>query len=82
MTTVNEILRTYGAAFRENHPFLSDHEKKVMRAIETCRTSVQGGRVEVCSQCGHPDDLQLLPKQALSPVSIYEKRGMDIEKEE
>jgi len=32
---------------------MSDHEKKVMRAIESCRTSDLGGRVEVCSQCGH-----------------------------
>ena len=53
MTTVNEIFRAYGAAFRENHPFLSEHEKKVMRAIESCRTADLGGRVEVCSQCGH-----------------------------
>ena len=53
MTTVNEIFRAYGAAFREDHPFLSEHEKKVMRAIESCRTSDLGGRVEVCSQCGH-----------------------------
>lgn len=53
MTTVNEIFRAYGEDFRKNHPFLSEHEKKVMRAIELCRTSEMGGRVEVCNQCGH-----------------------------
>ena len=53
MTTVNEIFRAYGEDYRVNHPFLTEHEKKVMRAIEACRTSDLGGRVEVCSQCGH-----------------------------
>lgn len=51
--TVNDIFRTFGDSYREKHPFLSVHEKKIMRAIELCRTENLGGRIEVCGQCGH-----------------------------
>ena len=44
------ILRQYGEAYREtHHPPLQ--QRRVMRAIEVCRTSVLGGHVEKCSQC-------------------------------
>ena len=35
------------------NPNLSLLEKKVMRAIEICRTEVLGGRIEECDHCGH-----------------------------
>jgi len=53
INTVNGIFRKYGDQYRAEHPFLSVHEKKVMRAIETCRTEDLGGRIEVCDKCGH-----------------------------
>jgi len=46
------IFRQHGAAYREAHP-LSLQQRRVMRAIETCRTAALGGHVEECSQCRH-----------------------------
>jgi Putative transposase/Transposase zinc-binding domain len=44
------IFRQYGEAYRKIHnPPLQ--QRRVMRAIEVCRTSVLGGHVEKCSQC-------------------------------
>ncbi len=51
--TVNDIFRAYGEEYREQNPFLTVHEKKVMRAIEICRTETLGGRIEVCDSCGN-----------------------------
>ncbi|WP_425473399.1 transposase zinc-binding domain-containing protein [Thiospirochaeta perfilievii] len=53
MKTVNDILRKYGNDYRKENPFLTIHEKKVMRAIEICRTEELGGRIETCDKCGH-----------------------------
>ena len=49
--TVGDIFRAYGEAYRKSHA-LSAPQRKAMRAIETCRTPVLGGRVDVCEQCG------------------------------
>ena len=44
------IFRQYGNAYREAHA-LPLQQKRVMRAIEVCRTAALGGHVEKCSQC-------------------------------
>jgi len=49
--TVGDIFRTHGEAYRKSHA-LNSQQRKAMRAIETCRTPVLGGRVDVCEQCG------------------------------
>jgi len=51
---VADIFRRYGEAFRQalGHA-LSRAQRRVMSAIETCRTAVLGGHVEECDQCGH-----------------------------
>lgn len=51
---VADIFRRYGAAFRQalGH-VLSRAQRRVMSAIETCRTAVLGGHVEACDHCGH-----------------------------
>lgn len=49
---VGDIFRTHGEAYRRSHA-LSDQQRKVMHAIEVCRTPVLGGRMEVCDRCGH-----------------------------
>ena len=49
--TVGDIFRAYGEAYRKSHA-LSAPQRKAMRAIETCRTPVLGGRVDVCERCG------------------------------
>ena len=47
---VADIFRDYGAAYRQHHP-LSDQQRRVMHAIEVCRTSALGGHLYVCDQC-------------------------------
>ncbi len=50
---VAEIFRRHGAAFRQQHRLrLGRVERRVMAAIETCRTSALGGHVEQCGDCG------------------------------
>ena len=49
--TVGDIARTHGEAFKKQHA-LSEAQRKVLRAISACRTSVLGGRVDVCQKCG------------------------------
>ena len=47
-----DIFRQYGPAYRQTHP-LPLHPRRVMRAIETCRTPELGGVVEFCDHCQH-----------------------------
>jgi hypothetical protein len=51
---VADIFRRYGDVYRQeaNVP-LSTAQRRVMTAIETCRTAVLGGHVEQCDACGH-----------------------------
>lgn len=49
---VADIFRQHGAAFRATHS-LSPEQRRVMRAIEQCRTSVLGGHVDQCDACGY-----------------------------
>ena len=48
------MFRRYGEAYRQKFgAFLSAAQRRVMRAIEWCRTAALGGHVEVCDRCGH-----------------------------
>jgi hypothetical protein len=49
---VADIFRQHGYDFRLTHP-LSPEQRRVMRAIERCRTAALGGHVEQCDSCGH-----------------------------
>ncbi len=49
---VADIFRRYGDAYRLANP-LSYGQRRVMRAIEQCRTAALGGHVEACDSCGH-----------------------------
>src|SRR3954465_3846027 len=50
---VADIFRRHGEAYREAHAgHLSRTERRVMGAIEACRTAVLGGHVERCTACG------------------------------
>jgi Zn-finger nucleic acid-binding protein len=50
---VADIFRLHGKEFRQKH---ADHlgrtERRVMAAIETCRTAALGGHAERCADCG------------------------------
>lgn len=48
---VADVLRLYGDAYLHSHPQPPLH-LKIMRAISACRTSVLGGHVERCGDCG------------------------------
>jgi hypothetical protein len=49
---VAQVLRAYGEVYRAEHgASLSGAQRRVMHAIETCRTAVLGGHVEQCDSC-------------------------------
>jgi hypothetical protein len=51
---VADIFRRYGEAWRvENAARLSSSQRRVMTAIELCRTAALGGHVERCDDCSH-----------------------------
>lgn len=51
---VADVFRRYGEVYREKRGArLSMAERRVMTAIEVCRTAALGGHVEQCDQCGH-----------------------------
>jgi hypothetical protein len=50
---VADVLRRHGAAFlNRNDAHLGRVERRVMAAIEACRTPALGGHVEQCDDCG------------------------------
>ena len=50
---VADIFRRHGEAFRRSHgAHLGRIERRVMAAIEVCRTPALGGHVEQCGDCG------------------------------
>ena len=51
---VADIFRQVGPAYRAEHAgALSLGQRRVMSAIEQCRTAALGGHVEQCDSCGH-----------------------------
>jgi hypothetical protein len=51
---VADMFRRYGAIYRDVHAgHLSLDQRKVMGAIEACRSPALGGHVEQCGDCGH-----------------------------
>ena len=51
---VADVFRQHGDAYRaQAGGSLSTAERRVMTAIEACRTAALGGHVEQCDRCGH-----------------------------
>ena len=51
---VADVFRRYGAAYRQQHAgSLSRGQRRVMSAIELCRTAALGGHLEECDCCRH-----------------------------
>jgi hypothetical protein len=50
---VAEIFRRHGDRYRLEAPSLSLAQRRVMTAIEQCRTAALGGHVEQCDRCQH-----------------------------
>ena len=50
---VADVFRRYGEAYRRQHgASMSPAQRRVMSAIEVCRTAALGGHLERCDQCG------------------------------
>jgi len=50
---VADIFRRYGQAYRDKHSAsMSTAQRRVMTAIEICRTAALGGQIEQCDECG------------------------------
>jgi hypothetical protein len=53
---VAEIFRRHGEAYREaNAGHIDRCQRRVMAAIEACRTAALGGHVRQCKACGHKE---------------------------
>jgi len=51
---VADVFRRYGEAYRRDHmTSLSSAQRRVMTAIEVCRTAALGGHLEQCDRCDH-----------------------------
>ena len=51
---VADLFRCYGIDYRQKHgASMSMAQRRVMTAIEVCRTAVLGGHLEQCDHCGH-----------------------------
>ena len=51
---VADIFRCHGPAYRRAHDgHIGRVERRVMSAIELCRTAALGGHVEACEDCAH-----------------------------
>ena len=51
---VADVFRRYGQAYRQRHgASLSTTQRRVLTAIEVCRTAALGGHLEQCDRCGH-----------------------------
>src|SRR6202521_4805569 len=51
---VADVFRRYGETYRQQHgASMSTGQRRVMNAIEVCRTAALGGHLERCDQCGH-----------------------------
>src|ERR1700756_2426210 len=51
---VADVFRHYGETYRQEHgASMSVAQRRVMTAIEVCRTAVLGGHLEQCDHCGH-----------------------------
>jgi len=83
---VADVVRTHGDEFRQAHAkSLSTGQKRVLRAIEQCRTAALGGHLERCDQCGHERNAynscanRHCPKcQSLARAEWLEKRQAEL----
>jgi predicted Zn-ribbon and HTH transcriptional regulator len=83
---VADIVRAHGDEFRRAHAeSLSAGQKRVLRAIERCRTAALGGHLERCDNCGHERNAYCscadrhCPKcQSLARAKWVEKRQAEL----
>jgi transposase-like zinc-binding protein len=75
---VADLIRAAGATFQQSsRKWFTWLHLKILTAIVCCRTSVLGGHIDECSNCGHRAILQLVPEPALPEVSGQRARPVD-----
>jgi hypothetical protein len=83
---VADIFRLHGPAYRKRHADrMNPEQRRVMHAIEVCRTAALGGHVDACDHCGHRRvsynfcGNRHCPKcQSLAKAKWLEKQRMDL----
>jgi Transposase zinc-binding domain len=83
---VADIFRRYGEAYRQQHDgSLSTAQRRVMTAIEVCRTAALGGHLERCDCCNYERPCysscrdRHCPKcQSLARAAWVEKRTSEV----
>src|SRR6202165_2233961 len=83
---VADVVRLYGEAYRQKHgASLSTAQRRVMTAIEVCRTAALGGHLERCDSCPYERPCydscrdRHCPKcQSLARAEWVEKRKAEI----
>ncbi len=51
---VADVIARHGEAFLEKYGYwITRPQRRVLRAIQICRTRALGGHLEECDQCGH-----------------------------
>ena len=51
---VADVFRRYGEVYRDKHgASMSTGQRRVMTAVELCRTAALGGQIERCDQCDY-----------------------------
>jgi hypothetical protein len=84
--TMAEVFRRYGNGYRDEvGSSLSAAQRRVMIAIERCRTAALGGHVEQCDRCGHTRvwynscrDRHCPTCQSLARAAWIERREADL----
>jgi hypothetical protein len=83
---VADIFRRYGEVYRQQHAAsLSTAQRRVMTAIEVCRTAALGGHLERCDCCSHErpcydscGDRHCPKCQSLARAEWVEKRTSEV----
>jgi hypothetical protein len=83
---VADIFRRYGEAYRQQHAAsLFPAQRRVMTAIEACRTAALGGHLERCDYCNHErpcydscGDRHCPKCQSLARAEWVEKRTSEV----
>jgi Transposase zinc-binding domain len=83
---VADIFRRYGEAYRQQHAAsLFPAQRRVMTAIEVCRTAALGGHLERCDCCNHErpcydscGDRHCPKCQSLARAEWVEKRTSEV----
>jgi Transposase zinc-binding domain len=70
---VADLIRRHGEAFLQKHS-TSREQRRVLRAIEQCRTAALGGHLYECDDCAHQSQFITLAATATVPsASLWPK---------